>query len=220
MTLQRLRSIATRLDAVVVMVPGVEEGVALEGAPGVAPRPAETVLPVAEATTAGRRLRGFVVNPHWHPMVFRRRRRYAQQDAWDRFLDSQGVETADGLNALHAKGGTEYSVDSRTESPFYGVLRRAGRMLHDVDVALGAWAIDGGAPVSMLGSGLVQGASSGAEKLLGLLPQRANMPPVLLRGVYQVRDLLVLASRAMSGSWKGPVSGSVAIESAMGWTER
>lgn len=215
-TLQRLRDLATRLDAVVVVAPGVDQGVAMAGARGFEARPAAVVLPVAEATSAGRRLRGLVVNPHWHPMVFRRRRRYAQQDAWDRFLQSQGVETADALDALHAKGGTDFSVDNRTESPFFGVLRRAGRMLHDVDIALGAWRISDGAPVSLAGTGLDSGPEAGAD-IMGVAPVRSQLPPLLLRGVHQARELWQIAARAARDGWKGPKSGPLQIESAMGW---
>lgn len=101
--------------------------------PGLTPVPAPATLIAmsADRDTGTRRLRGMVVDHTAVPEVFSSSRREEAARRWQRFLDGQGARDREDLNRRHKQGLTPYHIETRTRSPMFGVLHRAGRPVRE-----------------------------------------------------------------------------------------
>ena len=120
-------------------------------------RPLGLDLPAAAADADGKQLRGLVVAHPIHPGVYAAQDRARAAEAWNR-LASAGARS----------GGTDlagpYSVELDVESPHYGVVKLAGRYVHDGYELVAVGGTNGaavGVPSALLAAAMSSGSLPG-----------------------------------------------------------
>lgn len=165
--LDQLRRIATQAGCTLVVRAPSRHAEAYFHRSGFVARPLGLDLPAATTNAGGKELRGLVVSHPIHPGVFAAQDRARAADAWSR-LTGPGSRSGEAILA------GPYSVELDVDSPYYGVVKHAGRFVHDgyelvaVAQSNGSAGLPGALLAAMLSAGSPPGAIASFAGSAGL----------------------------------------------------